>query len=254
MKKWVVVSAAAVMLVSAAWTMGDAGEVFRVKTAQAAGETQMADKRTVSVNGEGEITITPDVAYVQLGVQTRADTAIAAQESNAKAFAAVEKVLYEQYGIDKKDVKTTGFNVNPDYSYQENKAPQITGYTAQNLVTVTYRDLEKLGGLLDAVSKAGANRIDHIQFSTEKGEEYELQAMEKAMANAEAKAKVLAKYAGRDLKGILHINQSGAGTPVAYRASFATAEKAMFDMASPSSSVAPGELKVKVNVNVTFEF
>lgn len=215
--------------------------------------TTTTNRNVITVNGKGEMMVDPDVAYVSIGVQTQAATANEAQVANAQAFAKLEKVLYETYKIAKKDVKTTGFQVQPEYQYGENVKPKITGYIADHTVQVTYRELAKLGELLDAVSKAGVNRVNNIQFSTEKGDEYTLQILDKAMANAEAKAKRLAKYSGKEIKGIVNIAENGnSGVPIQY-ADYGSMKAESMDAAAPTS-ISAGQLTISTNVTVQFEF
>ncbi|MGD8190965.1 SIMPL domain-containing protein [Brevibacillus ginsengisoli] len=212
------------------------------------------EKRIISVTGEGEITVEPDIAYINFGVQTRGNNASEAQSANAQAFAKIEKVLYNVYKLDKKDVKTSDFQVQPEYTYPDKELPKISGYTANHSVRVTYHNIAKLGELLDSLSKAGVNRVNSIQFSTEKGQEYEIQAMEKAMMNAEAKAKALAKFTGKELKGIITISQNGgSGIPVLYgdNSGFSPLMKAE---AAPSTSISSGQLRITASVSVQFEF
>lgn len=219
--------------------------------AEGAGNTQ---SHLITVTGEGRLTIEPDVAYISFGIQTRAETANAAQMANAQAFSKLEKVLYSDYKINKKDVKTTGFSVQPEYQYLENQKPKVVGYTADNTVQVTYRELSKIGKLLDDASKAGVNRVNNIQFSTEKGQEYELQALNKAMSNAKAKAEVLAKFSGKELKGIVNISQNGSvgAPPIAYAE--AAKVRMMAADSAASTPISGGELEVSTNVTVQFEF
>lgn len=224
-----------------------------VQAASAAADDAQNQSHIITVTGEGTMTVEPDVAYISFGIQTRAESANAAQMANAEAFTKLEKVLYTEYKINKKDVKTTGFYVQPEYRYAENVEPKIVGYTADNTVQVTYRELSKIGKLLDDVSKAGVNRVNNIQFSTEKGQDYELQALNKAMSNAQAKAEVLAKFSGKELKGIVNITQNGSvGVPVQY-ANYDMAVRKMAESAA-STSISGGELEVTTNVTVQFEF
>lgn len=252
-KKWLIGSVAAGALVLAApFYSSTAAEFIKPATAEAAGEQSM-ERNTIVVSGQGEFTVTPDVAYVTLGIQTQGKTANEAQKGNAEAFAKLEKVLFETFKLDKKDVKSSGFNVQPEYSYEDKSGPKITGYSANHSVTVTYRDLAKIGDLLDAASAAGVNRVNGVQFGTEKGEEYELQVIEKAMANAETKAKSIAKYAGKTLKGIIHVEQSSnANYPRPIEGGFAMAKAEAMDAAG--TTIQAGELKLTGSVQVTFEF
>jgi uncharacterized protein YggE len=219
-----------------------------------AAEQNGTDKHYITVNGKGEMTVAPDVAYIQLGVRTEAATAKEAQEANAKAFAKIRSVLFEQYKLAEKDVKTSGFRVQPEYSYTD-RDPKIKGYSAVQMLQVTYRDLDQLGTFLDAVTAAGANQINGIQFGTEKGDEYELQVIEKALDNAKAKAEAIAKYAGKPLKGIVAVNQGGGVSIPTIRSDYAVAEKALLgaDSAVPTE-ISAGELKITTTVTVQFEF
>lgn len=208
---------------------------------------------TVTVGANGSVMVEPDVAYLNLAVETRGAKATDAQKANADRFAAVEKALYETFGIDKKDVKTTGFRVQPEYNYTEKDGQVLKGYVAVHSIQVTYRKLPEIGKLLDALSAAGANRMDGVQFNTEKKEQYELEALKKAMANASAKANVLATSANRQLKGVVNIVQgSVANNPIFMSTK---AESAMFanDMAErSSSSVQSGQIEITTSVTVQY--
>ncbi|UHA75208.1 SIMPL domain-containing protein [Paenibacillus sp. 481] len=221
-----------------------------VQTASAAVSTQ-ALKNVVSVSGTGTIEVTPDVAYIDLGAETRANTAAEAQQKNAEAFNKVKQELTTKYGVQAKDIKTTNFSVEPVYKYQENKEPQIVGYEARHFVKVTYRQLDKLGELLDAVSKAGANRISNVNYDTEKREDYEAQVLEKAVSNAQKKANALAKAAGRSIDSVVNIVESGADwSPVSFNlASDMIQAKSAEAVSAPQG----GLIKLKASVNVQYQ-
>jgi hypothetical protein len=222
-------------------------------TALAAEQTNAGDKRTITVNGTGELTIVPDVAYINLAIVTKADNAKDAQANNAQSFAQLETVLYDNYKLDKKDVKTSGFQVQPEYSYAD-KEPKIIGYSATQTIQVTYRAMDKIGVFLDDVSGAGVNQVNGIQFSTEKRQDYEIQALDSAMDNAEAKAQAIAKHAGKQLKGVLNVTQTGdGGVPIRYDNVGVMAMKSAASAAA-STSISPGELKITTGVTVQYEF
>src|SRR5690606_11827902 len=105
--------------------------------------------------------------------------------------------------------------------------------------------------LLDAVSKAGANHLGGIRFGTEKAEEYELQAIEQAIANAKTKADAIAKTVGSSVKDVLHVQQGGAGGVTPPPIVYAKMEAASMDMAG-GTSVQAGELEITTTVNVTY--
>lgn len=225
---------------------GNVAEAAAV-TAQA----EVAAMNTITVGASGSILVDPDIAYANVAVETKGATAGAAQEANAKQFAAVEKVLYETFKLDKKDVKTSGFYVQPEYNYTEKDGRKLVGYTAVHQIQVSYRKLDEIGKLLDALSAAGANRIDGVRFSTEKGDQYELEALKKAMANAKAKADTLASSAGRQVKGVVNIVQGAASAPPIFME--ATMAKAMAVADSAVTSVQAGQIEISANVTVQYQ-
>jgi uncharacterized protein YggE len=207
---------------------------------------------TVTVGASGSIKVEPDVAYLSLAVETRGAKAADAQQANADKFAVVEKTLYEKFAIDKKDVKTTGFNVQPEYSYTEKTGQVLKGYIAVHQIQVTYRKLTEIGKLFDALTAAGANRMDGVQFSTEKKDQYELEALKKAMANASAKANVLATSANRQLKGVINIVQGDVSSnPILYAQN--DSMKLMESASSAATSVQVGQIEISSNVTVQYE-
>ncbi|BBI31117.1 SIMPL domain-containing protein [Cohnella abietis] len=208
---------------------------------------------TITVGATGTIKVEPDVAYLSLAVESQGSKALEAQQANADKFAAVEKTLYEKFSIDKKDVKTTGFGVQPDYDYTEKEGRVLKGYVAVHSVQVTYRKITEIGKLLDALTASGANRLDGVQFGTEKNDQYELEALKKAMANASKKANVLAASSNRKLKGVLNVVQGDVSNiPIVYGMEAAKAQ--MSDMLGGSStSVQTGQIEIRANVTVQYE-
>ncbi|WP_309123079.1 SIMPL domain-containing protein [Paenibacillus sp.] len=250
-KRWAIAGIAGAMLAAAPVYGPAIVDSAKGGTAMAA-ETTAAAQRTISVSGQGTIAIQPDIAYVSFGVSTKGKTANEVQTANATAFAAVEKALKEQFGIAAKDIKTSGFYVQPEYNWSDKGQSTLVGYTADHTLTVSYRDLNGIGKLLDAVSKAGANRVNGIQFGTEKADAYEIQAIEKAMANAKLKADAIAKAAGRSVKGVLHVQHGSVNSAPPQYYPLARAESAA-DAGGASTSVQPGEMEVTTTVSVTYE-
>ena len=145
----------------------------------------------------------PDIAFIHLGVVTEGKTAEAAQSANAEIFAKVREVLFEQFAMKEKDVQTISFRVRPNYIYKEGEDPEISSYTATQTIQISYRKLSRIGEVLDAVAKAGVNRVDSVQFATEKAEQYQLEALQAAMKNARQKAEALAAAENETIKGVV---------------------------------------------------
>lgn len=241
-------SVGAIIVVILAVPLLTAGLMQITKPEPAMAATDSTTTNVISVNGQGTVSVSPDIAYVTLGIETRAKTAEEAQKDNAAAFEKLQKTLLEDFNIDKKDIKTTNFQVQPVYSY-ENQEQKIKEYRTSHFIQISYRELDKIGSLLDAASEAGANRINGIQFDTEKRSEYELEAIKNAMANAEAKAKVIAEYAGKDLKDIIQVSQdtSFGGGPIYYNS-------AEMVRKADSTSISVGQIDVTTTVHVQYNF
>ncbi|RUS45643.1 SIMPL domain-containing protein [Cohnella sp. AR92] len=245
-KKGLQAAAVAVAIMLVGWIgFGGRGEVKPVSA-----ETTSV-QNTITVGAEGSIKVEPDIAYVNVAVETRGADAKTAQQANATKFAAVEKVLYTTYGLSKQDVQTVSFDVQPEYNYTQNEGQVLKGYIANHSLRISYRKLADIGSLLDALTAAGANRMNGVQFGTEKQDQYELEALKKAMANADAKASVLASSAKKQVGEVLNIVQGNAAPIPVIETSFANA-KMMASDAAASTSIQSGQIEVNASVTVQY--
>lgn len=210
-------------------------------------QTAEAPERRITVTGEGRVEAVPDMASVTVGVETHAETAGAALVANSEAMTAVFAVL-EEAGIARADFQTSQISLNPvwnDRRSEQQGPPEITGYAASNLVTVRVREIAGLGGVLDALGQAGANRLQGIAFELSDPRELLDRARERAVADARAKAELLVAAAGVGLGPVLSISEAAyAPGPMMMRAQ--AAEMAM-DM-----PVAEGQVSLEARVEMVF--
>lgn len=207
-----------------------------------------ADGTVLDVTAEGSSTRVPDLALIQAGVVTSAPSAGEAMRQNAQRMAAVLAAL-RKAGIAERDLQTSAVNLAPQYRYQENKPPVITGYQASNQLTVRFRDVAKSGAILDALVAEGANNIAGPTLTLADEEGALDEARRDAIAKARARATLYAQAAGLKFDRILLISETGASPvpqmmPTLMRAKAPTVE---FDTA-----VVPGEQKISVSVSVRF--
>jgi len=210
-----------------------------------------APRPTLSLTGIGEISVAPDMAVISSGVVTEAKTAREALDANNEAIGAVIAALKEA-GIEARDIQTSGFRVQPRYQRdpknKENpEGPRIVGYTVNNNVSVTVRDLAKLGPVLDQAVTVGANRIGGINFVVSDADKRLDEARATAMKDAIRKAGIYTEAAGVKLDRILSISESGGFRP------FPKREALMMRDAAASVPVEAGEETLSVEVNVTWE-
>jgi uncharacterized protein YggE len=202
------------------------------------------------VNGEGKVSVTPDLAVVQLGVEAQASTVADAQSQASTTMDAIIKAL-KAAGIADKDIKTQYFSISRVTRWDDKTQQEVViGYRVSNTVTVKIRAIDKVGDIIDDVAAAGGDltRINGITFTVEDPANAQKEAREKAMADAKAKAKQLADLGGVSLGKPTYINESSYFAP--YPVAFAAGESAR-DMAV-KTPISPGENEITVNVQVTF--
>lgn len=205
------------------------------------------DGTLLSVSAQAEASRVPDVATLSAGVVTQAADGNAAMRQNAEQMARVMAAI-KAAGIPDKDVRTSGINLNPQYRYVENEAPQIVGYQASNTVNLKVRDITRLGKVLDALAAQGANQINGPSFEIDQPEPVYDEARLAALEKAQARARTYAKALGLQVRRIVSISEGGAGLPTPMpRMAMMKAEA--FD----STPVAPGESSVSVSLDVVFE-
>jgi uncharacterized protein len=202
----------------------------------------------IVVTGQGRVTVKPDIAQVTLGVEVTNVSASAAQQAAASQMDAVVSQLKQQ-GIEDKDIQTVQYNLTPEYDYSNNRTPTFKDYRVSNLVAVTVRDITKVGAVLDAVSGAGATRIQGISFSVSDPTAATTQGRDEAMKNARAKADQLAKDAGVTLGAPISIQETGGTPPPPVTIMPSAAAPAAAPVQTP---ISPGTQEVQVSVTVVY--
>jgi hypothetical protein len=205
------------------------------------------------VTGEGKVSVTPDIAILNLGVEAQAASVAEAQTQAATAMTAVIAEL-DNHGVAKKDIQTRQFSIYPVRRWAEEKGEEILiGYRVTNTVTVKIRKVDDTGAIIDAVTRAGGDyiRINSINFTVDDPSPYYKEAREKAMADAEAKARQLADLAGIKLGKPTYINESGGfiSPPVPYRAEMGMPVPAP---ALPPTPISPGETEIRLTIQVVY--
>ena len=202
--------------------------------------------RTVNVNGNGVVTVAPDIAYITIGVHTEAEDVSEALASNTQQAQAVSDAL-GGLGIDKKDVQTTAFNVYPQQQYGTQGEMLGIKYVVDNSVYVTVRDLTKMGEILSLVVKSGANNISGIQFDVADRPKAMSEARKKAVEDAAAQAEALATATGAKLGQFQNLSVNSYSTPIS-----PISLKSDAAYAQGTVPVSAGQLTITVDVNATY--
>jgi uncharacterized protein YggE len=205
------------------------------------------DGTLLDITATGKTTRVPDLATIRAGVVTQAATAAAALSDNANRMSAVLSAL-KRAGIQPRDIATANVSLQPQYRYQDNKPPVITGYQATNNVSIRFRDIAKSGAILDALVAQGANQIDGPNLSLDQPDAALDEARVDAVKRAQARAQLYAKAAGLSVSRILTIAEGGeiAGPPPPMPVYRMAAAKVA------DTQVMPGESDVTVTITVRF--
>lgn len=205
--------------------------------------------RTINVNGTGTVYGSPDIATADLSVVTRNETVKPASDENTRLMAAVIAAV-KALGVEDKDFRTSNYSIfieqktNPDGSLSDKRE-----YVINNTVSVTFRDLSKVGEGLQAAIAAGANQISNITFGVEDTAKLAAEARDKAMADAQARAEQLAKAAGVTIDKPYNISESYAYVPQLKALSYGSGGLGEAPAPVPVQS---GQISVQVDVSVTY--
>lgn len=169
----------------------------------------------LSVTGTGKVTVKPDIAVVNLGVQVKDVTVSAAQQQASPAMTAIMSSLSDN-GIADKDIKTVEFGIQPvwessPYSgYSPSYQTTMTGYQVRNMLSITIRDTVNVGVIIDAAAEAAGDliRVDNVYFTIENPDPQYDQARELAVKDAMDKAQKIADLAGVKLGKIISISEN----------------------------------------------
>jgi uncharacterized protein YggE len=218
------------------------------------GGADVDSDRGIVVNGQGRITVVPDIAVFTVGVENTGRTPAQALSENSRAMSSVVEAI-KSSGVLEKDVKTQAVNVWPEYDYgkpeEKRELPEILGYRAENRVTVTIRNIEDVATIMDAAISAGANRLYGLSFTVdeERSKSLKEQVLKAAVLDAVDKAQAIADAI--DIKRIspVKVVEGVAYSPPVFRYDVAALEKA-----APTTPISPGETEVVASVTVTFDF
>ena len=209
-------------------------------------ESELA--RTITVVGEGQVSTSPDIAVVQVGVQVidsdpRVATDKAAQDMNSLLAA------LKGEGIAEKDIQTSYYSVYVDRPYGPQGPTGEVQYQVSNTVQVTIRDLDRVTDILSVAIDAGANSINSIEFRLSDTSQLKAEARAKAVANAQATAQELAELNGVAVGEVVSISE------VIDRGAYFVSEQSYAASGLGGGGAGPisaGDVNVTVQLQITY--
>jgi uncharacterized protein YggE len=234
--------------------------VETVSVAKGIGRSANPATDVITVSGDGQATMEPDVARVSFTVEHTAPAVADAQAQTTRQTNEVLAFVKEQ-GVAEKDIKTISYNITPQYSYPNpclpgalcpayGGSPKVTGYQVSQSVQVTVRELTKVGDLLAGLGKLSVQNVSGPAFGLDDATAGYNAAREDAINKARAQAKVLSKQLGVRLGKIVNYSESSGGYnyPIAYGMGGMMESKA-----DATPNIPMGENTYNASVSITYE-
>lgn len=206
--------------------------------------------RSINVSGYGEVSVTPDIAYLSLGVTTENSTVDEAQKNNSTTINNIIEAV-EKAGVASEDIKTSDYSISPQYNYDDKTGiSTITGYTVNSTLQVTVRDITLVGNVIDAAVAVGSNNSQGVTFGVSNYEKYYNEALTNAISNAKTKAQTIANAIGVNQLNLTSVTENSSSIPNQY--------PIVYDSTSSKNSggttIETGVYKIGANVNLTYQY
>ena len=212
----------------------------------------------IRVSGTGTVSVEPDMAILQVGVEVFAGKVSTARSEASKAMDSVISVLKKE-GVEEKDIQTTRFNIYPRYDYEDVTingkrvgTQVLTGYTVNNTVKAKIYEIDKLGKIIDKGADAGGDyvRINGVDFTVDDPTPYQTEIRKMAVEDAVGKAQEYALLTNVELGPVIELHEMNSGSVHSpYEADYGMR---MMAAAPPTTSISAGQLEITLTVNTLF--
>ncbi len=222
------------------------GFMNRYPSSPADASTEVGTVKSVKVNGIGTVSVSPDTAYLYVGIDTEGATSKEAQDLNKVQAQKVIQALIDA-GVDEKNIKTQYYNVYPRYDYQES-SQKLIGYTASHSLRLKITDLDTVSALLDTATANGATNVGNIEYTLENKDSAYDQARKMASDNAKEKAGKLGDVFGFEVGDLLEVQEMSYDNVVFY----SDMGKGGMGGGSPENTIHPGEIEITLELTAVF--
>ena len=211
-----------------------------------------AEPNTIAVSGMAEQEVAPDMAYIDVGINVRADDAETARTQEAQIASQIRRALLG-LAVTDNDLQNTSYYLYQEYKVDRNGVRTADKYVLDSSIKVTVKDLDKLSQVIDNVVEAGATNISNITYALSTQNIIQRQLLATAVENARDKAAVVANAGSRTLGNMLSadINSFDGGTIVAYGANKLRSTTNLAED-GVATKLSPGKIKLNARVQVVF--
>lgn len=215
------------------------------------GAAMAAEANTIAVRGVAKQEVAPDMAYVTLGINVKADTAEVARNQAAEASQKVRRALLG-LAITESNIQSSSYNLYPNYENINGKSKE-KGYALNTTLRIKVDDLKKLGDVIDKTVQEGVTNVNQVNFALNEQSTVQRQLLAAAVDNARTKAAIVASAGGRSLGGMLSADISDYSGETMVMDSVRYKSAAMGANEAASTQLMPGTLKINASVEVTFK-
>lgn len=211
-------------------------------------------QKEIYVTGTGVVSVTPNQATIQFGVETNEKTAQSAQSKNASIVQKAVSNLISQ-GIAEKDIVTNYTSLYPKYHYDEKKEKNILmGYRAYTSFQITTKDIENVGKYLDCAIQSGVTNNEGVNFSLSDPNDYYSQALKSALKNATSNANEMVSYLGYQLGEPIQITEHSSPSSYVEEAYDNMAPRMMQKETSTIMDIRYDKIQISANIEVLFAY
>ncbi|SFF59945.1 hypothetical protein SAMN04488033_101289 [Salegentibacter agarivorans] len=200
----------------------------------------------IHVTGEGVVKVAPDKVTIKSQIEHEGQSATSVKSQNDEVVNKVIKYLKSE-GIAEKNINTNYINLNKRYNYND----KTYTYVANQAISITLEDISKYESIMKGLLENGLNGINGIEFESSAIEKHKAEARRKAVLNAKEKAEALAKPLGQTVGKAYKISEGSSNN---YQPVYGAMRiKGSADEASNQETMAPGEMEISIDVNVSFQ-
>ncbi len=200
--------------------------------------------RLITVTGTSEVSVTPDVVVIDLGVESRQTNL---ELAKSRVDNVVRSVIHQarEFGIENKDVQVSQLSIQPSYG-KEDSGKTVSYYEVSNSITVRLNDLKHYDDFMTAVIKAGVNQVNATSFQSTQAFKKKAEAQQMAIAAAREKADAIASQLGLKLGRVNSVTEQSAGIFLVTKAGANT-------RSYEGDSTALGSISISSSVFISFE-
>ena len=155
----------------------------------------------ITVTGTAQLMEAPNEAQLTLGTQVVAPTASGAMSEEGSRMTRIVSAL-TQVGVTRSQMETQGYNIYPN----TNSSGTVTGFTVSDTLSIQLSDLAKVGAVLDAAVRHGANTVQNVAFTVANQSTDKVHAEGLALADAKRQAMAAAQNLHLRLGPVLSVN------------------------------------------------